>query len=142
MGPGGLWWTSVLNSALPPQRLRPDTRPEHQDPVSHTDVRGAWFVMDGSRSSLQSAMSDSEQSLDFLMDCAYLLLSKVTNSPTQETNSVGCAYLLVGSHSGTVFMDSTFKNLDSQQLQKYLKGWPYKAIFFPCPAGTKQRLLL
>ena len=35
MGPGGLWWSNVLNSALPPQRLRPDTRPEHQDPVSH-----------------------------------------------------------------------------------------------------------
>ena len=28
-------WTSVLNSALPPQRHRPDTQPEHQDPVSH-----------------------------------------------------------------------------------------------------------
>ena len=26
-GLGGLWWTSVLNLALPPQRLRPDTRP-------------------------------------------------------------------------------------------------------------------
>ena len=26
MGPGGLWWSSVLNSVLPPQRLRPDTR--------------------------------------------------------------------------------------------------------------------
>ena len=35
VGPGGLWWTNVLNSALPPQRLRPDTQPEHQDPVSH-----------------------------------------------------------------------------------------------------------
>ena len=33
---GGLWWANVLNSALPPQRHRPDTRPEHQDPVSHT----------------------------------------------------------------------------------------------------------
>ena len=32
---GGLWWTSVLNSALPPQRHRSDTQPEHQDPVSH-----------------------------------------------------------------------------------------------------------
>ena len=32
---GGLWWTNVLNSALPPQRHRPDTWPEHQDPVSH-----------------------------------------------------------------------------------------------------------
>ena len=28
-------WSTVLNSDLPPQRLRPDTRPEHQDPVSH-----------------------------------------------------------------------------------------------------------
>ena len=37
MGPGGLWWTNVLNSTLPPQRLRPDMRPEHQDPVSHTE---------------------------------------------------------------------------------------------------------
>ena len=35
MGPGGLWWSSVLNLALPPLRLRPDSRPEHQDPVSH-----------------------------------------------------------------------------------------------------------
>ena len=35
MGPGGLWWSNVQNSALPPQRLRPDTWPEHQDPVSH-----------------------------------------------------------------------------------------------------------
>ena len=32
---GSLWWTNVLNSALPPQRLRPDTQLEHQDPVSH-----------------------------------------------------------------------------------------------------------
>ena len=36
MGPGGLWWSNVLKSALLPQRLRPDTWPEHQDPVSHT----------------------------------------------------------------------------------------------------------
>ena len=35
MGLGGLSWSSVLNSALPPQKLRSDTRPEHQDPVSH-----------------------------------------------------------------------------------------------------------
>ena len=32
---GGLWWTNALNSALPPQRHRPDTWLEHQDPVSH-----------------------------------------------------------------------------------------------------------
>ena len=36
MEPGGLWWTNVLNSALPPQSHRPDTQPEHKDPVSHT----------------------------------------------------------------------------------------------------------
>ena len=35
MGLGGLWWSSVLDLALPPWRLRPDPRPEHQDPVSH-----------------------------------------------------------------------------------------------------------
>ena len=35
MEPGGLWWTNVLNSALPPQRHRPHSRAEHQDPVSH-----------------------------------------------------------------------------------------------------------
>ena len=34
--PGGLWGSNVLNSALPPQRLRPYARPEHQYPVSHT----------------------------------------------------------------------------------------------------------
>ena len=33
---GGLWWTSVLNSALPLQMHRPDTWLEQQDPVSHT----------------------------------------------------------------------------------------------------------
>ena len=30
-----LWWSNVLNSALPPHRLRPDTETEHQDPVRH-----------------------------------------------------------------------------------------------------------
>ena len=35
MGPGGLWWTNVLNLALSPQRFRPDTQPEHLDPASH-----------------------------------------------------------------------------------------------------------
>ena len=29
------WWTSILNSALPPQKHRPDTQLEHQDPVIH-----------------------------------------------------------------------------------------------------------
>ena len=28
--------TSVWKSALPPKRLRPDTGPQHQDPVCHT----------------------------------------------------------------------------------------------------------
>ena len=27
---------NVLNSALPPQRHRPGTQPEHQEPVIHT----------------------------------------------------------------------------------------------------------
>ena len=30
---GGLWWTNVLNLALPPQRHSPDALPEHQEPV-------------------------------------------------------------------------------------------------------------
>ena len=36
VGPGGLWWSNVLNLALPPWRLRPDTWLEYQDLVSHT----------------------------------------------------------------------------------------------------------
>ena len=36
MGLGGLWWSNVLDLALLLLRLRPDKRPEHQDPVSHT----------------------------------------------------------------------------------------------------------
>ena len=39
IGLGGLWWANVLNSALPPQRLRPDSRPEHQDHISHTSQK-------------------------------------------------------------------------------------------------------
>ena len=34
---GGLWWTNVLNSVLPPQSHRPDTWLEHQDPVSQKE---------------------------------------------------------------------------------------------------------
>ena len=33
---GGLLWTSVLNSALPPQRHSPDAWLEHQEPFIHT----------------------------------------------------------------------------------------------------------
>ena len=33
---GGLWWTSVLNLALPSQRHSPDAWLEHQEPVLHT----------------------------------------------------------------------------------------------------------
>ena len=46
---GGLWWTSVLNLALPPQRHKADTRPEHQDPVSHMaqKIREKQEWMDG-----------------------------------------------------------------------------------------------
>ena len=32
----------VLKLALPPQRLRPDTRVEHQDTVSHTGHSVQW----------------------------------------------------------------------------------------------------
>ena len=37
MEPRGLWWTNFLNSALPSQRHRADTRLQHQDPVSHME---------------------------------------------------------------------------------------------------------
>ena len=36
VGLGGLWWSNVPNSPLPPQSLRPDTRLEHQNSVTHT----------------------------------------------------------------------------------------------------------
>ena len=42
MGLGGLWWSNVLNLALLPKRLWPDTWPEHQDPVSHTESMWLW----------------------------------------------------------------------------------------------------
>ena len=35
-GAGRSLVANVLKSALPLQRLRPDSRPEHQDPVSYT----------------------------------------------------------------------------------------------------------
>ena len=38
MGLGGLWWSNILDSALSPQRLRPDTQLEHQG----LDSRMAW----------------------------------------------------------------------------------------------------
>ena len=38
VGPGGFWWSNVLNSALPPKRLRPDRKPEHQDPFGKSEV--------------------------------------------------------------------------------------------------------
>ena len=36
---GGLWWTSALNSALPPQRHRTDMWLEYLDSFSHTARR-------------------------------------------------------------------------------------------------------
>ena len=36
MGLGGFSWSNVLDSTVPPQRLKPDTWLEHQDPASHT----------------------------------------------------------------------------------------------------------
>ena len=53
---GVLWWTNVLSSALPPQRLRPDTWLEHQDPVSHTAA--VWLqVKDSTSVPLSSPLS-------------------------------------------------------------------------------------
>ena len=33
-GAVGLWWTNILYVVLPPLWQRPDTEPEHQEPVS------------------------------------------------------------------------------------------------------------
>ena len=35
MGLGGFWWSNVLDLALPPWRLRPDTQLAHQVPASY-----------------------------------------------------------------------------------------------------------
>ena len=32
---GGLWWTNVLNLALPPQRHSPEAWLEYEEPVVH-----------------------------------------------------------------------------------------------------------
>ena len=45
MEPGRLWWSKILNSALPSQNFRSDTQPEHQDPVSHTAVNVVVLIM-------------------------------------------------------------------------------------------------
>ena len=89
MGPGGLWWSSVLNSALPPQRLRPDTRPEHQDPVSHTA---------GVPSELEKlACSGSPSALDIRITCFFLVLpqrlcSTEINSSLENSHSSEMAF--------------------------------------------------
>ena len=46
---GGLWWSNILNSALPPQRHRTDSRPEHQDPVSQTAIMATGQLEAGRR---------------------------------------------------------------------------------------------
>ena len=56
VGLGGFWWSNILTSTLPPQRLRPDTRPEHQDPVSHMPVE--WFITEDIKA--QEPQSDEE----------------------------------------------------------------------------------
>ena len=66
VGLGGLWWSNVLNSAPPPQRLRPDTQPEHQDPVSHTAVVPLGLG--------KLACSGSLSALHIRITCFFLLL--------------------------------------------------------------------
>ena len=58
MGLGGLSWSNVLNSALPPQRLRPNTWLEHLDPVSHTALFKSSVVLSpGARSGCRGTFS-------------------------------------------------------------------------------------
>ena len=64
LGPGGLWWSSVLHSALSPQRLSPDPWLEHQDAVSRTAVNVAVSIMKsdykGSTITVQLQQADLE----------------------------------------------------------------------------------
>ena len=79
VGPGGLWWSSVLNLALTPQRVRPDTQPEHQDPVSHTV---------GVPSELEKlACSVSPSALHIRISCCFFVLPQRQCS-TEKNNSL------------------------------------------------------
>ena len=62
VGPGGLWWSNVLNSALPPQRLRPDTQLEHQD-LSATRMCYRVFLLLGTQPGFQAVGSESKNCL-------------------------------------------------------------------------------
>ena len=91
MEPGGLWWSSVLNLALPPQRLRPVTGPEHQDPVSHTA---------GVPSELEKlACSGSPSVLHIRIICFFLVLpqrqcSTEKNSSLENSHSLRWLFFL------------------------------------------------
>ena len=51
--------SNVLNLALPPQRLRPVTRREHQDPVSHMVQQGQFESFSGMDKAAEEEMFSS-----------------------------------------------------------------------------------
>ena len=65
--------SNVLNSALPPQRLRPDTRPEHRDPVSHT----AWK---------KKGKKKKEKERNIKNNFKILLIIKIKKEKSNQTN--------------------------------------------------------
>lgn len=65
MGLGSLLWSSVLNSPLPSQKLRPDTWPDLQNIVSHTTrvLEDPHFIWKENKSG--NLISDIAQQLFF-----------------------------------------------------------------------------
>ena len=72
MEPGGLWWTNVLNSALPPQRHRPDTRPEYQDHTNKKRKRKNIYISLLPKST--ASIWDDSLSIQVFHRCRYIKL--------------------------------------------------------------------
>ena len=91
--------SNVLNSALPPQRLRPDTQPEHKDPVCYMAVVPSELE--------KLASSGSPSVLHIRITCFFLVLpqrqcSTEKNSSLENSHSSEMAFFfpfcLVGFH--------------------------------------------
>ena len=88
---GDLWWINVLNSALPPQRHRPDTQLEHQDPVSHTadqqNFKSLTICSFGKGVEIQSLFfiaSEKAKGYNQQQLCLYVFINQMSNA------NVGC----------------------------------------------------
>ena len=71
---GGLWWTSVLNSALPPQRHRPDAQWEHQDPVIHREKEKKGKIYISLLPKSTTSIWDDSLSIQVFHRCRYIKL--------------------------------------------------------------------